>query len=208
MKRMKIVRIVKLSKKKNIFLKTIAFIFLVFSVIGCGQQDFTPKPRGYFRIDLPEKNYIQYDGDCPFTFAYPTYAKIIKDSQSPTEKCWFNIVFPENGGIIHTSYKEVDNNLNAITEDARALVYKHTVKAEGINEQVYYNPAEEKYGILYDIKGNAASSIQFFLTDSAEHFFRGALYFETTPNYDSLSPLISFYRKDILHLMETFKWKE
>ncbi|NOZ45910.1 MAG: gliding motility lipoprotein GldD, partial [Chlorobi bacterium] len=71
----------------------------------------------------------------------------------------------------------------------------------------FINYDDNVYGILYDIKGNAASSINFFVTDSTQHFLRGALYFNSKPNKDSLAPVVDFIRKDIVHLMETFKWK-
>jgi gliding motility-associated lipoprotein GldD len=62
------------------------------------------------------------------------------------------------------------------------------------------------YGILYDIKGDAASNTQFFLTDSTHNFIRGALYFEVHPNKDSLAPVLEFINKDLVHLIETFEW--
>jgi gliding motility-associated lipoprotein GldD len=101
----------------------------------------------------------------------------------------------------------VDHNLFQYTEDSRALAYKHTIKADAINETVYTNPGHRVYGILYDIKGNAASSLQFYLTDSVRHFLRGSLYFNVEPNKDSLAPVIAYFREDIVHLIESFEWK-
>ncbi|PIV58809.1 MAG: gliding motility lipoprotein GldD, partial [Bacteroidetes bacterium CG02_land_8_20_14_3_00_31_25] len=53
----------------------------------------------------------------------------------------------------------------------------------------------------------AASNIQFYVTDSIRHFVRGALYFETKPNKDSLAPIINFIEQDVTHLVETLRWK-
>ncbi len=143
----------------------------------------------------------------PYTFEYPSYGKIVPDTDYITEPCWINIDFPEFDGKIHISYKEVNQNLNDFIEDSRTLTYKHTIKAEAIKETVYTNPERKVHGILYDIKGNAASSIQFYLTDSNAHFLRGALYFNVQPDRDSLAPVISFIREDIIHMVESFAWK-
>lgn len=181
-------------------------ILLLLLFLGC-QPSYTPKPRGFLRVEFPARNYVLFDSVCPYTFEYPSYGKIVRDTDYISEPCWINIEFPEFDGKIHISYKEVDQNLNDFIEDSRSLTYKHTIKADAIQETVYTNPELEVHGILYDIKGNAASSIQFYLTDSNAHFLRGALYFNVQPDKDSLAPVISFFREDIIHLVESFAWK-
>lgn len=174
--------------------------------ISC-KNDYTPKPRGYFRITFPEKQYHQLDSIFPFKFEYPVYSTIRKDQSPYAEPYWFNLHFPSMKGDVHVSYKSITNNLGILEEDSRNLAYKHTIKADAINERLYYHPEKEVYGIFYEIKGNAASSVQFFLTDSVDHFLRGSLYFNTIPNKDSLAPVVDFISEDIQHMMETFEWK-
>jgi len=118
-----------------------------------------------------------------------------------------SISFPDYKAKIHLSYKDISGNLNQLTEDARTLAYKHTYKADAIDEQVFINPEQKVYGILYDIKGNSASSIQFYVTDSSKHYLRGALYFRCQPNKDSLAPAIEYFTADVVHLIETLRWK-
>ena len=181
-------------------------LLLLLLVTAC-QPTSTPKPRGFVRIDFPAREYVLFDSVCPYTFEYPSYGKIVPDTDYITEPCWINIDFPDFNGTIHISYKEVNQNLNDFIEDSRDLTYKHTIKADAIQETVYTNPELEVHGILYDIKGNAASNIQFYLTDSNEHFLRGSLYFNVQPDKDSLAPVISFFREDIIHMVESFAWK-
>ena len=181
-------------------------MLLMFGYGAC-HRSYAPKPRGYMRIDFPEKEYTLFDSTCPYLFEYPVYAKIIADTDGLTEPCWINLVFPSFDGTLHISYKWVDGNLNQYIEDSRNLAYKHTIKADAIRETVYTNPGSRVHGIFYDIKGNAASSLQFFLTDSTTHFLRGSLYFNVQPDKDSLAPVISFFKEDIIHLIESFKWK-
>ena len=67
---------------------------------------------------------------------------------------------------------------------------------------------EKVYGLVFDIAGNTASSVQFYLTDSTKHFMRGALYFNERTNVDSVSPVLTYLKKDILHMIETLKWEK
>lgn len=179
----------------------IPFLFLV----SC-METYTPKPRGYFRIGLPEKEYRTYQSDCPYSFEYPVYGKIETKTKELTEKCWLNVTFPQFKGKIHLSYKPVTENIDTLLNDSHTLAYKHTIKADAINEKLFLSTEKKVYGILYEIKGNAASALQFHLTDSSHHFIRGSLYFNTRPNADSLAPIINFLKKDIIYMVESFHW--
>jgi len=182
------------------------FIFIVLLLISCN-DDYIPKPLGYFRIDLPKKEYQNYTENAPYTFEYPKYAVVKHDSEKNAEPYWINIDFPQFNAKIYISYKNIEKNTAVFTEDSRNLAYKHTLKADAIEEKLYIDKTNKVYGVLYDIKGNAASSVQFYLTDSTKHFLRGALYFNSLPNKDSLAPVINFVRKDIDHMIETLRWK-
>jgi len=175
-------------------------------LLACN-QNYIPKPPGYFRIELPKREYQTYNHKCPYTFDYPTYYKAIKSEQANAEPCWLNLDFPKFKAKIHLSYKNVSGNVNELLEECRTLAYKHDIKADAINEILYSDSINKVYGILYEIKGNVASNIQFYVTDSIKHFLRGALYFEVIPNKDSLAPVIDFIEQDISHLVETLRWK-
>lgn len=193
---------------KKAYLTYIGVFVIIGSIIlgGC-KRNYTPKPRGYFRIGLPEKNYTKFDTAFPYKFDYPTYTQIKQDKSRHSEKYWINIDYPELNGRIHISYKTINNNIGQILEDTRNLAYKHTIKADAINERMFVKPEKGVYGILYEIEGNAASAVQFFLTDSTSHYLRGALYFNVEPNKDSLAPVLAFVKEDIIRLIETFEWK-
>ncbi len=181
-------------------------LFFAFLVMGCS-ENYTPKPRGYFRITFPNKTYKSFESNAPYKFEIPEYSVMLKYSSDKDEAWWYNLFFPEMKGTIHISYSSVKDNLNKYIEDSRSLVYKHTIKADAINEQTFINRDKNIYGVLYEIKGNAASPYQFFVTDSSKHFLRGALYFNVHPNKDSLSPVFNFIKTDIIHLMESLEWK-
>lgn len=189
-------------------LKTLSILFISSLLLfSCDEEVYTPKPKGYFRIDLPEKSYHQVVKECPFTFEVPDYANIEQDPRNPNNNCWFNINFSTLNASIYLSYKPVNNDLNTFLEDSRTLAFKHTVKAIDIEQKIISNPERKMYGLIYDIKGDAASEYQFHLTDSTQHFLRGSLYFNNAPNQDSIQPVLDFIKKDIEHIFETFEWK-
>lgn len=184
------------------------YFFIIFLSLTSCRQDYSPKPRGYFRIDLPEKLYVRFDSTYPYTFEYPVYARVVPDNRATSEPYWINIDFPRFQGRIYISYKPVKSNLNEYLEDARTFVVKHIPKAEAIDDTLIYRPEDRVFGLLYYIQGSqAASPCQFFMTDSSAHFIRGALYFNVEPNNDSLAPVLTFIEQDIRHLVNTFRWK-
>ncbi len=186
---------------------TILIVLSLFIIAGCN-NDYYPKPKGYFRIDLPDKEYIKFDSVYPYSFEYPVYAKVLPDKNAQAEKYWINISYPQFHGTLYLSYKSIDKNLNKYLEDTRTMVMKHIPKASSIENQLYENKLSGVYGLTYTISGVAAASpYQFYLTDSTNHFVRGALYFSTVPNNDSLAPVITFLKDDINHMIETFEWK-
>ncbi len=193
--------------KRFIFPATLVSVIVVLA--SCNNQDYYPKPNGYLRIDLPEQEYRTFDSTFPYAFQYPNYAKITFDEYTRQNPYWMNLDYPKYKGRIHISYKSLDDyRLYTLTEDARDMAFKHAPKAIGIRESVFSNPQKDVFGMAYQIQGkDAASPYQFFLTDSAKHFVRGALYFNVVPNNDSLRPVIDMMAQDIKHIFDTFKWK-
>ena len=191
-------------------MRKVFFLIILFIAIGCTQEQVnTPKPKGYSRINFPIKKYVTYISDAPFEFEYPAYAKMVKDTEFNAQPFWSNLDFPQFNGRLHLTYHGVfsKQNYNKMTEAARMLAMKHSVKASAIDQRIINYPDKKVYGIYYEIQGNTASSVQFFLTDSAKHYFRGALYFNEAPKYDSIQPIIKFIKKDIDRMIATFRWK-
>ena len=187
---------------------SLLILALMVIAVSCGDKNPQPKPRGYFRIDLPEKQYVTLDTMQRYRFEYPAYATITPDYHSLQEKDWVNVEFPRFKGTIHISYKPVDGNLPEYLDDAYVMITKHIGKATGIRDSVIINKDRDVYGLVYFLDGEGvASPLQFYLTDSTEHFLRGSLYFNVVPNNDSLQPVIDFITDDVRHLIKTLEWK-
>ena len=192
------------------FFKIIVFALGLVILSSCGDDDdevFIPKPKGYFRIDFPKKEYRMYDSLCPYSFEIPTYSFIDNDKHLGADPCWLNINFPKYNAQIHLSYKVITNNLDTVLSQSRDFVVKHQVKSTGIDETVIIRDSAKVYGLVYDISGNTASNVQFYVTDSTHHFMRGALYFNSVPNIDSLKIVVDYLIADILQMIKTIKWK-
>ncbi len=193
-------------------------IFLLLVLVGLlfscgGERTFVPKPKGYPKVVYPEKKYDKFDTDyCYFRFEKPAYAITVQDTlffdEKPEDPCWFNLEIPSLNGTIHCSYKPLNekNKLDKLIHDTYGLANQHSVRADYINDYVVQTNSGAK-GVILEIEGSVASPFQFFLTDSTDHFLRGALYFNARPNADSLKPIVEFVKKDIVHIINTFEWK-
>ena len=119
------------------------------------EETYTPKPRGFQRIDLPkEKTYSDYSSECGFSIKIPSYVTVEPDNHPNAEKCWYN---------------------------------------------VNYGP--------FELSGNTATNFQFYVLDSTRHFIRGALYFNSQTNNDSIAPVLTYLKTDIVEMLESLRWK-
>jgi len=183
-------------------------VIIVFTSLFCScNKTEIPRPYGYFRVDLPLHAYRTIDTlNLPYRFDLPLNARLI-NRKAEGEMFWIDLYYPTLNASIYCSYKQVNGNLNNLLEDTRKIAYKHSVRADGISEQPFDHHEKNVHGILYELKGNTASSVQFVLTDSTRNFFRGALYFNNVPNKDSIAPMEKYIREDVIHIMESFEWK-
>ncbi|MBR5433393.1 MAG: gliding motility lipoprotein GldD [Bacteroidales bacterium] len=186
------------------------FVIIVCSLQACEERDIKiPKQRGYFRIDLPERNYQQFsEKGFPYSFQIPAYSRVEVDSDAGAEPYWINVQFPSLKATVHVSYRTLNGNLDKIVEDVHYLAFKHEVRADAINTKEFHYDEKHVHGLLFDIKGEAASVLQFCVTDSTKNFVRGALYFNVPPNKDSLAPVVEFIREDIIEMISSFEWKK
>lgn len=199
---------------KHIFIKLFCAYSIIIGLVlmaGCNSP-YAPKPRGYFKIDFPKKEYRLFDAPgYPYTFEYPVYANVIKDStffgDATENPWWINIDFPQYKGRIYVSYKDIGaNKLDKLINDAFTLTNKHTSKASSIDENLIATP-NNVHGVFFNVGGNVATANQFFLTDSTKHFLRGALYFDAAPNEDSLGIVNKFLVEDMKYMINSFKWR-
>lgn len=193
---------------------------------------YVSKKRGYFNIELPKRGYQQFEREgFPYSFEYPVYSQILQDStyfdSNPENPYWINIDFPKFGARVFLSYKKIGgkalyrikqadgnykdsfgiNVFDKMVGDAFTLTNKNDVVSNSIKDSLIHTPNNIS-GVFFKVGGNAATAKQFFLSDTTNNFIRGALYFDVTPNADSLKPVQDFLQVDLEHIINTFKWKK
>lgn len=180
---------------------------------GCKPEVTLPKPRGYFKLDLPEKHqYQKFDSTgFPFTFDYPVYGTIVQDTnliKEENQPYWINISVPQLNAMVYLSYKEIKPgmSLNNLVQESYKLTNAHNTKADFIEAPDFTTPSGLN-GVFYTVGGNAASTYQFYVTDNNRHFLRGSLYFNSLPNADSIAPAAEFLKKDIEYMINTLKFR-
>jgi gliding motility-associated lipoprotein GldD len=171
-------------------------------------REYLPKPLGYNRLVLPEPEYQSLPDSLPYTFEYSKHAQLIDDTTRISERYWIEIYYPLLKSDVHITYKPLGKNKKLLQEfltDAFRLTAKHQIKAYSIDEVITVTPSG-KTALIAELEGEVPSQFQFTITDSANHFLRGALYFNVRVNNDSLAPAIEYMKKDIMHMINTLEW--
>ncbi len=179
----------------------VIILIVITTLISC-KEEALPKPNAMLRLE-----YQQGDKKNIETANYEFQINELAETQEG-DSASLTIDYPSMKGSIFVTYKQVDNNLENLLSDAQKLSYEHVVKADNIIEQPFINEEDRVYGMYYEVRGDAASQAQFYLTDSLNHFVTGSLYFYARPNYDSIYPASIYLQRDIRHIMESLNWKK
>jgi gliding motility-associated lipoprotein GldD len=177
-------------------------VFLMIIMLGC-TTDTVPKPKAYLSLNYPKSNYELISVNRPYIFEISKQSTVHE-----LPKNWLKISYPELKASVDVTYRPVKNNLKELLMEADKLVFEHTIKADNISSRDYSNAEKRVYGKLYDIAGNAASQVQFHVTDSSRHFLKASLFFYTKPNYDSVLPAVEHIKQDMIRMMESLEWRD
>jgi gliding motility-associated lipoprotein GldD len=193
-------------------IKVLFCLLFTFMLFACDDENaYIPKPRAFHRIELPPHEYIRYEGDYPYSFEFSKHAKMLKDTSFMAEHYWFEMIYPGLSASVHLTYKSIDRDEKKFEDyinDSHTLASKHNIKAYAIDE-IIPNKQKPRYGTaFYEIEGDVPTSFQFVITDTTENFFRASLYVPTSLKNDSLAPVIRYVREDMMHLLNTFEWRE
>ncbi|MCB0477149.1 MAG: hypothetical protein KDC84_03245 [Crocinitomicaceae bacterium] len=191
-------------------LKSIYFLFISFTflLIACEDEEkVLPRPIGQMRVEFPKHEYKQASiTECGYSFEIPVSSEIM-NGMNPNATCHKNIVYNDFNAVLYLSYYPLDTtSVNTLIKESRDKVYEHVVKASSIDEEMILDSSHHVYGIFYDIKGNAATPFQFFITDSSKNFIRASLMFNSVANYDSLKPMIEYLKVDVDRMIQTTEW--
>ena len=184
--------------------KNCFYILMVLMLVSCA-KDPMPKPSGELRLEYPTPVYQQWNSNCAYSFEYSKFAKL---SDAGSKPCWYYLTYPKMKAKVIMTYYPINNDFKEQVTEAEKMVYKHTIRASAIDAKFFEYPEKKVYGMFYELKGQTASNIQFFVTDSTKHFVMGNLNFNTRPQPDSLGPAVEYVKKDLMHLIDTFEWRK
>ena len=186
----------------------IGVLLFVSGAISCVHSVSTPKPRGFYRIDLPQALYMDFSlNDLPYSFNVNQLVTVELPLVESSGN-WVNLTYPALNVKIYCSYQQITpDNLAILEVESRELVSRNAAKADAITEQTYENQENKVFGTLFRIEGETVSPVQFMLTDSSGHFFRGALYYDCKPDVDSLAPVTHYLTENVVELIQSFQWK-
>ena len=186
------------------------YIFIIFIVFfGC-ENYFLPKQSAYLRLDYPKPEYkLIDDKDFPFFFETNTILSEISDIDINLESIDFIINYNQLNAQINFQYKNVNSSekLNAYILDLKRTIETHSMMANSVKIKDYSLKEKNIFGRVFELSGDVASPYQFYLTDSTNNIISGLVYFNIKPNYDSILPAINYIENDIIHLIESFDWK-
>lgn len=195
-------------KIHKIICAVVAAMFVLFAGQSC-QREYLPKPIGYNRLVLPEPAYHSLPDTLPYNFEYSVHSRLLADTSWIRDRFWIEIYYPELKANVHITYKKIHNNkqlLKEFMDDSYKLTAKHQIKAYAIDEALVKTPSG-KTAVVEELQGEVPSQFQFMITDSTKNFMRGALYFNTKVQNDSLAPAIEYVKKDVMHMINSLEWK-
>ena len=184
-------------------------VAVVVLAMACDEETYLPKPKGYNRIDLPEQLYQAMPDTFPYQMAYSKHAQLLKDSSWISERYWIDLYYPYFDASVELSYKPIlrSQKLNEeFISTSYRLTGQHNVKAYAMEEAIIPLPNGD-FASFTELEGEVPSQLAFHVTDSTNHFLRGALYFKTATKNDSLAPAIQFIKLDVLHMLQTLEWQ-
>ena len=173
------------------------------------ERQYLPKPLGYNKLVLPEPSYISSADSMPYSFSYSKHARLLDDTTRISERYWVEVYYPQLRANIHLTYKALNRDeklLREFLKDAFTLTAKHQIKAYAIDEIIVKTPSG-KTAVIAELQGDVPSQFQFTITDSVQNFLRGALYFDTKVNNDSLAPAIEYMKRDMMQLINSVQWQ-
>lgn len=195
------------------YIKIIFSIGVFLSIVACSdseeEEEYVPKMRGYFKIDLPDHQYKQLNQNRPYDFEYSAFAQVSDDTTGLTGDNWIDIYYKDFDANVQITYKKPKDKKEylQLVDDHIKLTNKHQVRAYSIEEIQIKTPQGRKY-FVYELVGDVPSQFQFYATDTTKNFIRGALYFKTSQKNDSLAPVIDYIKTDVIHMLNTLEWKK
>jgi gliding motility-associated lipoprotein GldD len=180
-------------------------LMLTVTLASCKKASY-PKPLASPRIDYPSEQYRHYDKTgSPVRFEYPSYGELTDQHQE--NKNWMNLRFERYSATLYLSFSNVPaSKIQIQIEEKEKMVNEQAPPASVVRKETFESADHQIVGYFYLTDGNAASPVQFLLSDQMGKLFQGSLLFDMATESDSMETVVEGLTRDIRHLVETFRF--
>ena len=189
------------------FFNIICSLYFLFTFFSCENNSSLPKQDAYLRIEFNEPNYLIHKSqNSKINFLYNTSSSSLESISART----INLDYKKLGMSLDLSFDKLNDEteLTNYLRDFNLLLDAHTKRSNGFLIKEFENRNYSTYGKLYEFRGDVASPIQFFLTDSINNFIHGSLNMTFKSKYDSIYPSVQYIKNDILVFFESINLKK
>ena len=190
------------------FTHKILFLFsLFFFHFSCDETNYLPREKGFLRLEFEKPTYDTFSSEASklnfiFNNAYSSF-EIVSDEK---------IVLKYKDIKIDLVLSDVElENLSSFEESIRnfyMFLEPHRKKSNQISIKEFTSVDNKRFAKVFEMRGPVASPLQFYVTDSINHFLFGSMNVMVKSNYDSIYPSIMYVKNDIFSIIESVNWEE
>lgn len=190
------------------FTHKILFLFSLFLFhFSCDETNYLPREKGFLRLEFEKPTYDTFSSEASklnfiFNNAYSSF-EIVSDEK---------IVLKYKDIKIDLVLSDVElENLSSFEESIRnfyVFLEPHRKKSNQISIKEFTSVDNKRFAKVFEMRGPVASPLQFYVTDSINHFLFGSMNVMVKSNYDSIYPSIMYVKNDIFSIIESVNWEE
>lgn len=182
------------------------FGFLLF-LFSCDETNYLPREKGFLRLEFEKPTYDTFSNESSglnfiYNDAYSTF-EIVSDEK---------IVLGYKDIKINIVVVDVElENLSSFEESIQnfyMFLEPHRKKSNQISIKEFTSADNNRFAKVFEMRGPVASPLQFYVTDSTNHFLFGSMNIMEKSDYDSIYPSIMYVKNDIFSIIESVNWEE
>tara|TARA_B100000900_G_scaffold334526_1_gene295857 strand:+ start:227 stop:805 length:579 start_codon:yes stop_codon:yes gene_type:complete len=190
------------------FSNKILFLFGLFLFhFSCDETNYLPKEKGFLRLEFEKATYDTFSNESSglnfiYNDAYSSFEMVSDEKIVLRYKdIKINIVL---------SYVELENisSFEESTQNFYMFLEPHRKKSNEISIKEFTSSDNNRFAKVFEMRGPVASPLQFYVTDSTDHFLFGSMNVMEKSDYDSIYPSVMYVKNDIFSIIESVNWEE
>ena len=190
------------------FSHKILYLFGVFLFhFSCDETNYLPKEKGFLRLEFEKPTYDTFSIEASklnfiFNNAYSSF-EIVSDEK-------IVLRYKDIKIDIVLSNVELDNisSFEESIQNFYMFLEPHRKKSNQISIKEFTSANNKIFAKVFEMRGPVASPLQFYVTDSTNHFLFGSMNIMEKSDYDSIYPSIMYVKNDVFSIIESVNWEE